>query len=222
MSRRTRQQARRAPSPAADGAPLRFRGGPSPLDSGSRFPAAAMSCSTPATPQTRRFLAILKISGAELINHHGAAALLTILPGSDRVLQQYVDEAKTWSTVTPVILPGYDDPDHLRRKLKGGRDAETQKRYLARLDARMAELLRKAFRQAGFSSELLDHAETQLDWRPVGFRAGVDSASRYLPPENLNHAPRIHVRIRFPIPVRGPIVIGSGRFRGFGLFAMSE
>lgn len=160
------------------------------------------------------------MAGAELVNHDGVAALLTILPGSDWVLRQYVEESRTWSTVTPVILPGYDDPDHLRRKLKVGRDAETQKRYLARLDARMDELLCKAFRQAGYSSELIEHAE--LDWRDVGFRPGVELASRYLPPENLNPAPRVHVRVRFRALVPGPIAVGSGRFRGFGLFVKMD
>lgn len=157
------------------------------------------------------------MAGTELVNRNGVAALLTILPSSDWVVKQYVEPSRTWSTVTPVILPGYDDPDHLRRKLKRGRDAETQKRYLGRLDARMEELLRKAFRQAGYPSELIE--QTELAWRNVGFRPGVELASRYLPPENLNNAPRIHVRVRFPAEVRGPIAIGSGRFRGFGLFA---
>jgi CRISPR-associated protein Csb2 len=157
------------------------------------------------------------LAGAELVNDKGAAALLTILPRSDHVLHQYVGEARTWSTVTPVILPGYDDPDHLRRKLKNGSGVETQQRYLARLNTRIEDLLRKAFRQAGYSQELVECS--QLEWRQVGFRAGVDLASRYLPPENLSHSPRIHVCVNFPSPVRGPIAVGSGRFRGFGLFA---
>lgn len=157
------------------------------------------------------------LAGAELFNDGTAAAMLTVLPGSDWVLRQYVDESRTWTTVTPVILPGYDDPDHLRRKLRDCRDAETQKRYLARLEARMEHLLRKAFQQAGYSGELIEQAE--LDWRQVGFVPGVESATRYLPPENLDNSPRIHVRVKFSVPVPGPIVIGSGRFRGFGLFA---
>ncbi|MBM4093017.1 MAG: type I-U CRISPR-associated protein Cas5/Cas6, partial [Planctomycetes bacterium] len=160
------------------------------------------------------------LAGAELVNQAGAAALLTILPKSDWVLRQYTETSTTWSTVTPVILPGYDDPDHLRRKLKGCRDAETQKRYLARLDARVEQLLRKAFRQAGYSAELTEHAETE--WRAVGFRPGVELASRYLPPDNLDHAPRIHVQVRFPVPIPGPLAIGSGRFRGFGLFVSTQ
>jgi len=157
------------------------------------------------------------IAGAELINQDGVAALLTILPGSDWVLQQYVGESQTWSTVTPVILPGFDDPDHLRRKLSKGVDAETQKRLLARLDQRMEDLLRKSLRQAGYADELVK--ETRLEWRDVGFRRGVELSSRYVPPENLNNAPRVHVRVHFPIAIQGPVAIGSGRFRGFGLMA---
>ncbi len=156
------------------------------------------------------------MAGADLTNDNGVAALLTILPGSDWVLRQYIEESTTWSTVTPVILPGYDDPDHLRRKLKNGLDAETQKRYLTRLDARVDNLLRKAFRQAGYSNELIDQLE--LEWSDVGFQPGVDLASRYLPPENLGNAPRYHIRAKFPVAIRGPVAVGSGRFRGFGVF----
>ena len=158
------------------------------------------------------------ISGAELVNHDGVAALLTILPGSDWVLRQYIEPSAIWSTVTPVILPGYDDPDHLRRKLRNCQDADTQKRYLEKLHARIDGLLRKAFLQAGYSTELV--AQLELDWRDVGFRRGVELGSQYLPPENLNHSPRYHVKVRFPSTVPGPIAVGGGRFRGFGLFAI--
>ncbi len=163
--------------------------------------------------------AMRSLAGTELISDDdNVEALLTILEGSDGVLRQYVGQSKIWSTVTPLILPGYDDPDHLRRKLKSGLDAETQKRYLDRLDTRVDGLLRKAFLQAGYSNELVTQLE--LDWRDVGFRAGVDLASRYLPPENLNKSPRYHVKVRFPSSVAGPIAIGGGRFRGFGLMAI--
>ncbi|HEY0984432.1 type I-G CRISPR-associated protein Csb2 [Schlesneria sp.] len=157
------------------------------------------------------------MAGAELFNHQGPAGLLTILPRSDSVLRSYIEPETTWSTVTPVILPGYDDPDHLRRKLRDVRDAQTQQRLLKRLEARVESLIRKAFRQAGYSDELMKRAE--FVWRTVGYQAGVESASRYLPPQNLDAAPRYHVKVRFPFAVPGPIAIGSGRFRGFGLFA---
>jgi CRISPR-associated protein Csb2 len=58
----------------------------------------------------------------------------------------------------------------------------------------------------------------ELDWRPVGFRAGVELASRYHLPAGLR-GPRYHVRVRFALPIPGPLVVGAGRYRGVGLFA---
>jgi CRISPR-associated protein Csb2 len=136
------------------------------------------------------------LAGAELKNDYGeTVAVLTFLPGSDWVVKQYIGEANTWSTVTPVVLPGHDDRDPMKAD----------------------KLLRTAFAQAGYEKELMN--QTELEWRRVGFRAGVDLASRYPPPENLSNRPRYHVRVRFPHPIPGPLVVGGGRFRGFGLFA---
>lgn len=139
------------------------------------------------------------LAGGELRNDQNeTTGLLTILPGSDWVLRQYVDESATWCTVTPVILPIHDgyDPD------------------------KAAEWLRIAFEQAGYATELM--SRTELEWRRVGFLAGADLASRYLTPKNLENKPRYHVRARFPHRIPGPLVVGSGRFRGFGLFARMD
>lgn len=136
------------------------------------------------------------LSGEELRDESGnAQAVLTILPRSDRVLRDYLDTAHCWSTVTPVLLPRH----------RGYSPAEAE------------EELRRAFVHAGFAPDLVERLE--LDWRRAGFRAGVSLASKYLPPENLANKPRYHVCVRFPHAVPGPIAVGSGRFRGFGLFA---
>lgn len=117
---------------------------------------------------------------------------------NDGVLRCFIDCATTWVTVTPVILSGYDD----------------------RSPTKAERLLRLALVQTGFNQTLVD--QVQIEWRGVGFLPGVDLASRYLPPENLNHRPRYHVRLRFPHPVAGPLAVGSGRFRGFGLFVQDR
>jgi CRISPR-associated protein Csb2 len=123
--------------------------------------------------------------------------LLNILPTSDWVLRQYTGTARDWSTVTPVVWPGHDDKD----AKKAG------------------EMLRKAFVQAGLPPELVAGiGGDDLDWRPVGFRAGLDLAYRYAVPDKLRGR-LSHVRVRFPQPVRGPLAVGAGRYRGFGLFA---
>jgi CRISPR-associated protein Csb2 len=139
-----------------------------------------------------------RLPGQELAWDNKVVGLLNLLPTSDWVLDRYVgpkNEARTWSTVTPVVWPGHDD-----------RDAGKAER-----------LLRKAFVDAGISSELVDGI-TELAWRPVGFRAGAELASQYNLPDRLNGR-RYHVRVTFAHPVRGPLAVGAGRYRGLGLFA---
>lgn len=145
-------------------------------------------------------------------------ALLTLLPKSDRTVENYTKASQTWSTVTPVLLPGYDDPGHIRKKLKSVTDSATQKKLLEKLNNRVLQLLQKAFIQAGFSKDLVD--EIQFDWRHVGFRSGVDLASKFARPENLKKFPAFHVFVKFPVNTAGPIVVGAGRYRGFGTFAI--
>ncbi len=141
-----------------------------------------------------------RLPGAELIreDHGTPAGLLNYLPTSDWVLRQYTGSSQVWTTVTPVILPRHDK----------------------NVSANTKALLRLAFQQTGYSPDLLQR--TEIDWRKVGFRAGVDHASRYLPPKNLDHRPRYHVCVRFPVPIPGPVAIGAGRFRGFGLMAVCD
>jgi CRISPR-associated protein Csb2 len=137
-----------------------------------------------------------RLPGQELQDLSGqAVGLLNILPTSDWVLKQYLRESRLWSTVTPVIWPGHDDHD--ARKAEG--------------------ILRKAFVQAGVAPELVETIE-ELEWRPVGFRAGLELAHRYRPPDKIKGR-QYHVRVRFPHPVSGPLAVGAGRYRGLGVFA---
>jgi CRISPR-associated protein Csb2 len=150
-------------------------------------------------------------------------ALLSLLPVTDTMVRQYTRSAAAWATVTPVVLPGYDDPDHYRRRLKNGVTADDQNRYLHLLDRRIESLLRKAINQAGFSQALAEHA--QLEWRTTGFWPGVELASRYAVPDHLARFPRLHVKVSWrdgegsSIHISGPVCIGGGRFYGLGLFA---
>ena len=152
------------------------------------------------------------------------AASLSPAPQSDAVLRRYLDPASEWATVSPVVLPGYDDPAHYRRRLANpGVGAEEQRRLLNGLQHRIDKLLRKAIRDAVFSEELAMHAE--LDWRAIGFWTGTQNAANYTVPDHLVRFPRLHVRLKWhdaagnPVRVPGPICLGGGRFYGLGLFA---
>lgn len=165
------------------------------------------------------------LSGQELTDEHKQqpVAFLSLIPESERAVQHYTRRAASWSSVTPVVLPGYDDPAHYRRRLKQRTSAEEQKELLGRLGARIDGLLRKAIVQSGFSESLAQHAD--LDWRKVSFWPGGEHADRYGVPDHLRRFPRMHVQIRWrdesgrPLSVAGPICIGGGRFFGVGLFA---
>jgi CRISPR-associated protein Csb2 len=161
-----------------------------------------------------------QLNGEELIDLDTSkpVAMLSGIAVTDKNVGEFVGPAKVWSTVTPVILPGYDDPDGLRAKLKARVTADEQKNLLARLDARIMALIWKAFHQAGWTPDAL--AEAEVEYRPVGWFRGLDLAKNYdLPPLKY---PRYHLRVRFPRPVRGPLAIGAGRYRGFGLFAVDR
>jgi CRISPR-associated protein Csb2 len=183
-----------------------------------------------ATAEFRQLVRIL--SGFELIDERDGqpAALLSRLPDAEAMVRNhYVGPAATWSTVTPVVLPGHDDPRRLLARLPredradSHPDSSSQKRILDRLDRRIDALLRKAIRQAGLSDDLARCADIQ--YRSAGFLPGTDLARAYLPPEKIGTFRRLHVRITWmdthgsPVFVRGPLCLGGGRYSGLGLFA---
>jgi len=166
------------------------------------------------------------LSGQELVDEDKKqpVALLSLIPASEKVVRCYTQAATMWATVTPVVLPGYDDPRHYRRRMTQDIGAEEQKGLLERLESRIEGLLRKAITQAGFSQVLADNAA--LEWRKVGFWPGTDLADRYGVPHHLKCFPRLHVKIQWrdaqnkAVQVPGPVCLGGGRFYGLGLFAV--
>jgi len=165
------------------------------------------------------------LCGQELIDEDNSVpvAVLSPLPSNEKVVRHYTDHAPSWATVTPVVLPGYDDPSQHRRRLNQRIDPEERTRLMDRLSRRIDRLLRRAITQAGFAAVLAAHAD--LDWRKVGFWPGTDRAERYGVPDHLRHFPRFHVRLQWrdthgaPVEIPGPICLGAGRFCGLGLFA---
>ena len=106
-----------------------------------------------------------------------------------------------------------------RLENKGAASIADTRRLLGQLDRRIEGLLRKALFHAGLSRELAESESTELQWRSVGFRPGVDLARGYVRPENLKRYTAYHVRVSFPSTISGPVAIGAGRYRGMGVFA---
>jgi CRISPR-associated protein Csb2 len=139
-----------------------------------------------------------RLLGHELIWQGEVVGVLNLLTGKDFVRDRYLGKSAEWCTVTPVILDGFDDHNPLKTE----------------------KLLRKALLNAGIV-ENLDFDDIDMDWQPFGFLAGVDPAKLFVRPDKLNGT-MLHVRLRFPNPRIGPIAIGAGRYRGFGLMVQSE
>ena len=104
--------------------------------------------------------------------------------------------AKQWASITPVVLPGFDD---------------------GKIDKRNALALR-AIRHAGLPVEAVE----SLVLREAPYWPGSHHPQRYRRPDYLKHYPAWHFYVRFREPLFGPIAIGAGRHCGLGLFAAVE
>lgn len=172
------------------------------------------------------FLRIVRnLEGRELIDEKTGqiVAFLRRQSHVDGAVEKYFSKSNEWVSVTPVILPGYDDPGKLRRRLNADTLTSKEKASIVlKLEARIDSLLRKALRQADYPEELVKNAE--LQWRGAGFMQGVDLAKNYAVPDQHRRFRRLHVRIVWcapegvPLELPIPLCIGGGRFTGLGLF----
>ncbi|HXF87818.1 MAG TPA: type I-U CRISPR-associated protein Csb2 [Xanthobacteraceae bacterium] len=137
----------------------------------------------------------LRLAGASLIEDGTGeikADLRAIDPYSDGVSLRYLRKARTWGSVTPLVLPGRDD-------------FRTRKAHA---------LVLKALAQAGYTTPVV---EITLQREPVF--PGAEMARAYRVPAYLKGFPRTHAIITFSEDVPGPLAIGAGRHIGLGLFA---
>ena len=109
------------------------------------------------------------------------------------MVRRYVGDGRTWSTVTPVILPGHDD---------GKR-------------AKAAKLIRQSIKHAGFEFDAI----ADLEIRKAPFWRGTQHPRDYRRPHYLKNFSAWHVQLEFHEPVAGPLAIGAGRHIGLGLMA---
>ncbi len=119
------------------------------------------------------------------------ADLREIDPDTDGVTLRYLRKARTFGSVTPIVLPGRDD-------------FRSRKAHV---------LVLKALAQAGYTTPVV---EITLQHEPVF--PGAEVARAYRVPAYLKEFPRTHAVITFAEEVPGPVVIGAGRHIGLGLF----
>lgn len=118
----------------------------------------------------------------------------------DNVVRFYTARASVWHSLTPVILPGYDDHK----------------------PSKTCALIERALWQSGITQPC------DFEWSAFSRFAKAYSAHKYdrygrpqgyFRPSHLLNQPAVHLTIRFrdDIRVPGPMTIGAGRHCGFGL-----
>lgn len=142
----------------------------------------------------------IKLSGASLIREGGSEPHAYLQPVEDLsrgVPPLYLRPSDSWSSVTPVVLHGFNVA---RNSISVNK---TEK------------LLVQAFETAGVPAAQIK----ELSFQPAPLWPNLPAASAFKAPEHLKKWPRLHVRVEFHGPVAGPIAIGLGRHCGLGVFA---
>ncbi len=143
---------------------------------------------------------------------------LVILPSADKtMLQSYLAQAgaTVWRSITPVVLP----ESAARRRIDPVRKADEAKPASEKADeeSKAAAAVVQALRHAGF--ENFEATVTRLSRPPLqlqGSKSDLFATGSRFAKERL-----WHVEIHFSQKVKGPVIIGDGRFYGLGLFAPS-
>jgi CRISPR-associated protein Csb2 len=115
---------------------------------------------------------------------------------SRRVVGLYVRESRCWYSVTPMVLPGFDDGEQVKAE----------------------RLFLKAVAQAGIPIEAVD----SFTLRKAPYWAGGTHPRHYFVPDYMRQFSRWQVAVRFREPIPGPLSLGVGRHVGLGLFAVPD
>jgi CRISPR-associated protein Csb2 len=153
-----------------------------------------------------------RLAGAELIDEDSKKPVARLEPVEPdeaefaKAFRLYAarsanEAAAVWTSITPVILPGFDDNKPAKRE----------------------RLLLDCLRHAGIDPAAVASVESRRSaWQPHGGGALTQMLSAFKRPTYLKHLPAIHVRLKFSRPISGPIAIGAGRHCGLGVCAIDS
>ncbi len=130
-------------------------------------------------------------------------------PSRDAIWHLLSGSSRVWSSVFPMAISrGFKIP----RFGPDGRPLSTNERFGRKL-SEWTSLIRDSLRHVGLADDIIRACSIELTNSPLiprSFRA-----ERYRAPNE--SAVLTHARIEFPVKVRGPLIIGDRRYKGFGL-----
>ncbi len=116
----------------------------------------------------------------------------------------WCEPSSVWASVTPVVLDRH--PKH---------DQQTERAQWH--DEVAASIAQACERQALPKPELIDVDKTSWHRGAPRSRPGPGGMPWLPGKEGTAHRQQVHVLIQFPCEVQGPLLLGAGRFRGYGL-----
>ena len=124
-------------------------------------------------------------------------AMLVPADRDDRLQHRYLGTATDWTSATPVILPGHDSRQGKPRPQKA---------------------VRRLLTCSGIDPALV----SDVAFEPAPILRGAMRAGDARLPRHLAHWPRVHLSIRWRIPVAGPLALGAGVGYGYGLLVTAK
>ena len=126
---------------------------------------------------------------------------LALAPDAERAslrVDRYVRTATRWGTVLPAVLDRHP-------KAKPGED--------------LAAVIAGACVNAGLPNDAVEGLAVEVHKHsPVRMAPSAREVERVLPDDSpYRNRPLMHLVLNFARPVRGPLILGAGRFRGLGL-----
>jgi CRISPR-associated protein Csb2 len=148
-----------------------------------------------ADPGERRGI-LDAVEAVKELHNVGVGGPWKLSPPSERNVRalepaRWIGPARRWQTVTPIILDRYP-----------------KRHQPEALDAAIRATLRHA----------LLPAPVAIDCSPIPWQAAAVPAPAYTG-NGLPSGLRLHLDVTFAAPVRGPVLVGRGRYFGVGLFA---
>lgn len=141
------------------------------------------------------------LAHAALVRHDVPIGTLEEADMVNVEVRPYLETGRRWHTVTPLVTHG--------RTSRGGEQK-------GKFSPRKAEkLILQALAKAG----LPDVEEMHFQSAP--FESSCRGAQDYRVPGHLASFSRFHVSVSFAEPVSGPVLVGTGRHYGLGLFCVS-
>jgi CRISPR-associated protein Csb2 len=191
--------------------PMAFLGSPHASGAVFGFGLVSPRCrDLPADPDFQRALrAVMRWSEAEerrelvLDNLHLA---FTVGDGGGRRSldpARYVEAATVWASATPIVL-----------------DRHLKETGCERRQAEIEQLVRQACANTGLTEpkRVVAGKHSAIEGAPSGYPSGgAPRWTRWRLPESLASRQLTHAVIEFGEPVRGPVILGAGRFVGLGL-----